>query len=129
MPSRGPKGNRMFNVRKLASAVALVALLGACAGRDAAYIPIVQPTDQSLDCGALYAEMSANTAKIASLSAEEGNKRGQKIAMGVAGAILFSPALLAMDFKDAAATDRKAVEARQGYLTTLYSQKHCTTAT
>jgi len=119
----------MFNVRKLVSAVTLVALLGACAGRDAAYIPVVQPTDQGLDCGALYAEMSTNTAKIASLSAEEGSKRGQNIAMGVAGAILFWPALFAMDFKDAAGTDRKAVEARQSYLTTLYSQKHCAAAT
>ena len=119
----------MFNLRKLVSAVALVTLLDGCAGRDAAYIPVVQPTDQGLDCGALYAEMSANTAKIASLSSEEGNKRGQNIAMGVVGAIVFFPALLAMDFKDAAGTDRKAVEARQSYLTTLYSQKHCTAAT
>ena len=94
MPSRGPKGNRMFNVRKLASAVALVALLGACAGRDAAYIPIVQPTDQGVDCGALYAEMSANTAKIASLSDEEGNKRGQNRSAPATPMVMFWARLL-----------------------------------
>jgi len=33
--------------------------------------------------------------------------------------------LFFMDFKDAAGKDRKAVEARQSYLTTLYAQKSC----
>jgi len=112
-------------VRKIVSAVALTVMLGACAGRDAAYIPITQPSDNNLDCNALYVEMNANNAKISSLSAEESNKRGQNIAMGAVGAVLFWPALFAMDFKDAAGTDRKAVEARQNYLTMLYAQKQC----
>jgi hypothetical protein len=118
-------GKTQMYVRKIVSAVALAALLGACAGRDAAYIPITQPSDQALDRNALNTEMNANNAKISSLSAEESNKRGQNIAMGVAGAVLFWPALFFMDFKDAAGTDRKAVESRQSYLTMLYAQKQC----
>ena len=35
------------------------------------------------------------------------------------------PALCFMDLKDAAGKDRKAVDARQSYLTTLYAQKSC----
>ena len=62
---------------------------------------------------------------MASLSAEESSKRGQNIAMGVVGAVLFWPALFAMDFKDAAGTDRKAVEARLAYLNSLYGAKQC----
>jgi hypothetical protein len=112
-------------LRNLASAAALVGVLGACAGRDAAQIPVVQPMDGGLNCTALYAEMTANNARIVSLSSEEQSKRGQNIAMGVAGAVLFWPALFFMDFKDAAGKDRAAVEARQSYLTTLFAQKSC----
>ncbi len=115
-----------MSVKRIVSAFALAAMLGACAGRDPApAMPVAMPTDNSLDCQALHAEISGNNAKIASLQQEESSKRGQNIAMGIVGGILFWPALFAMDFKDAAGTDRKAYEARQSYLNTLYAQKSC----
>lgn len=113
--------------RKTVSAIALMAALSACAGRDAAApLPTVQPQDAAATCESLYAEMLINTNRIAALQTEEGNKRGQNIAMGVAAAVLFWPALFAMDFKDAAGTDRKNMEMRQTYLQTLYATKRCT---
>ncbi|TAJ32647.1 MAG: hypothetical protein EPO67_10365 [Reyranella sp.] len=108
----------------------LVAQLAACAGRDAAIAqPVAMPADQQLNCEALYAEIVGNNAKVASLQSEESSKRGQNIAMGVVGAVLFWPALFAMDFKDAAGTDRKAVEARLAYLNSLYGAKSCASTT
>ena len=113
-------------LKKLVMSSVLVASLAACAGRDPApAMPVAMPADHQLDCNALYAEISGNTAKIASLQGEESNKRGQNIAMGIVGGLLFWPALFAMDFKDAAGTDRKAVEARLSYLNTLYAQRQC----
>ena len=88
--------------------------------------PVAIPSDHNLNCEALYAEIQGNSVKVASLQSEEQSKRGQNIAMGIVGGILFWPALFAMDFKDAAGTDRKAVEARLSYLNTLYAQKNCT---
>jgi hypothetical protein len=119
------KGLDMF-VRKIVSAVALAALLGACAGRDPAPPqPVAMGTDQNLNCPALFAEMTANNTRIAALQSEESSKRGQNVAAGVVGAVLFWPALFFMDFKDAAGKDRQNVEARQQYLQTIYAQKTC----
>jgi hypothetical protein len=117
----------MSTICKVITSVVLVAQLAACAGRDAAMqMPVATPGDQALNCEALYAEIVGNNAKVSSLQSEESSKRGQNIAMGVVGAIIFWPALFAMDFKDAAGTDRKAVEARLAYLNTLYAGKACT---
>lgn len=124
-----PEGKERLTVtiKKMVSAIALMAVLGACAGRDPiAAAPIVQPQDANQSCEALYAEMTVNNTRITALKGEEGNKRGQNIAMGIIGAVLFAPALLAMDFKDGAGTDRKNVEARQQYLEAMYAQKSCT---
>jgi hypothetical protein len=116
----------MSTTRKAIALAVMLTQVAACAGRDAAPAqPVAMPTDQQLDCPALFAEITGNNAKVVSLSSEESNKRGQNIAMGVVGAIIFWPALLAMDFKDAAGTDRKAVEARLAYLNSLYGAKHC----
>lgn len=116
----------MSTARKGLMAIVLVAQLAACAGRDPMVAqPVAMPADQQLNCTALHAEISGNNAKVASLQQEEQSKRGQNIAMGVVGAVLFWPALFAMDFKDAAGTDRKAVEARLSYLNALYAGKNC----
>jgi hypothetical protein len=114
----------MSNVRKLASAVLLASLLGACAGRDAAQIPVVQPQDQSLDCTAIQAETTANANRIADLGRESGNKTAQNVAAAVAGLFIW-PLWFAMDFKDAAGKDTAALQARQTYLATMAGQKGC----
>ncbi len=90
-------------LKKLVVGSVLVASLAACAGRDPA--PVMRSRCRPITnwtATALYAGISGNTAKIASLQGEESNKRGQSIAMGIVGGLLFWPALFAMDFKDAA---------------------------
>jgi hypothetical protein len=111
-------------VRQFASALVLASLLGACAGRDAAQIPVVQPQDQGLNCTAIQAETTANTARITELGRESGNKTAQNVAAGVAGLLIW-PLWFAMDFKDAAGKDTAALQARQNYLATLAAQKGC----
>jgi hypothetical protein len=107
----------------LASTVACSLLLSACAGRAPQQIAVVQPKDVVMDCTALNAEIAGNAVHEADLSKEEGNKRGQNVAAGIAGAILFWPALFLMDFQDAAGTERKALESRDQYLSTLAAQR------
>ena len=116
----------MSTIRTVLAGTIILTQLAACAGRDAAPAQAVaMPTDQQLDCSALQAEIAGNNAKVVSLTSEEKDKRGQNIAMGVVGAIIFWPALFAMDFKDAAGTDKKAVEARLAYLNGLSASKGC----
>jgi hypothetical protein len=113
-----------MSFRTIASAVALASSLAACAGRDAANIPVVQPQDASLDCTAIQAETTANSTKLADLGRESGSKVAQNVAAGVAG--VFIPVLwFAMDFKDATGKDTAALQARQNYLATLAAQKGC----
>ena len=76
-----------------------------------------------MDCTALNAEIAGNSVHEADLAKEEGNKRGQNIAAGIGDALLFWPALFLMDFQDAAGTERKALESRDQYLSTLAAQR------
>ena len=110
-------------MKKLITAVCVTALLAACAGRAPQQIQVVQPKDGMLDCTALNAEIQGNSVHEADLAKEEGNKRGQNIAAGIAGAVLFWPALFLMDFQDAAGTERKSLESRDQYLATLAAQR------
>ena len=88
---------------------------------------MVQPFDQQKDCLALNSEISANTYQISVLATEQQNKRTQNVVAGVAGAILFWPALFAMDFQDAAGTESNAIQSRRA--TSRRSRRSGATAT
>lgn len=109
----------------LASAIVGASLLIGCAGRPPQPVAVVHPVDQYMTCHAIAAETYANAAKLSQLSVEEGNKRTQNIAMGVVGAVLFWPALFAMDFQDAAGTEAASINVRNQYLTTMAVQRRC----
>lgn len=113
-----------MSFRTIARVVVLGSLLGACAGRDAAQIPVVQPQDQGMNCAAIQAETTANSMRLTDLGRESGNKVAQNVAAGVAGLFIW-PLWFAMDFKDAAGKDTAALQARQSYLATLAAQKAC----
>jgi len=114
----------MSIVRNLVSAVALTAMLGACAGRDPAPpTSIVQPQDNNLSCDQVQAEIAANNGRIQALSSEEASKRTQNIVAGTVGVVLFFPALFFMDFKNGAGKDLESANARQSYLGALAATK------
>ena len=98
-------------------------LVSACAGRSPEPVQIAQRSDLRLSCTEIDAEISANNDQIASLLSEEDGKRAQNF-MAVAGAILiFPPLLFAMDFQDAAGTERVALQQRQKRLARLSSRR------
>src|SRR5262249_47718253 len=109
--------------KQIIGVLALTAVLAACAGREPMQIAVVQPQDSTSDCTALQAELNANATRITSLSKESSNTKSGNVALGVAGALLFWPALFAMDFKDAAGKDAATLQARQNYLATLATQR------
>jgi hypothetical protein len=103
----------------------LVGQLAACAGRDPQMIATVQPQDMTSDCAAIYAQINANTERLASLNKESGNTTAGNVALGVVGLVLFWPALFAMDFKDAAGKEAMSLQQRQNYLAQLMAQRGC----
>jgi hypothetical protein len=109
----------------MVSAFALTAMLGACAGRDPQLMQTVQPQDMQSDCAAITAQLVANNTRLKELKREGDNTQAGNIALGVAGALLFWPALFAMDFKDASGKEAASVQQRQGYLQQLAAQHSC----
>ena len=95
---------------------------GACAGRDAQPVAVVQPHDQNSDCAMITAEIQANNTKVSELANEKGLKVTQNVAAGVAGIVVW-PLFFAMDTKGAASTDATALQARQEYLARLAEQR------
>jgi hypothetical protein len=108
---------------KLTSIALSAVLLAGCAGRAPAPVQTVQVKDATMDCAAVNAEIAADAAKQTVLGKEKGDKVTQNIVAGVAGAVLFWPALFLMDFQGAADTESKALESRDQYLTTLALQR------
>lgn len=110
----------------------LVAAIGvfcaACAGRDAQPVSISQPQDATMDCAMIQAEISANNRRVQELAEEQGWKTAQNVTAGVVGLVIW-PVWFGMDLKGAAATEAKAMQARQQYLATLAEHRCSDNAT
>jgi hypothetical protein len=106
----------------LAATAAATLLVTACAGRAPNPVQTVQMKDATMDCTAINAEISANSAREGELGSEKGGKVAQNVAAGVAG--IFIPVLwFAMDFQGAADTESRALDARNQYLSSLALQR------
>ena len=75
-----------------------------------------------MDCTAINAEITANTARQGGLGSEKGGKVAQNVAAGVAGLFIW-PLWFAMDFQGAADTESRALDARDQYLSSLALQR------
>jgi hypothetical protein len=114
--------------KRLLFAAALLSGLSACAGRDPNPVALVQPQDAIGSCPMLLAESQGNAIRLAALSAESSNTTAGNVALGVVGAVVFWPALFAMDFKNAADKEAAALNGRQQYLAALLVQRRCMSA-
>ena len=68
-----------------------------------------------MTCQTINNEMSMNSSKIASLSAEQSSTTGSNIAVGIGGLFLW-PVWFALDLKGAAATEKASYEQRNNNL-------------
>lgn len=107
------------------AALAAAAFLAGCGGRDAHPVATVQPTDSMLSCELMYAEIAANNERARSLAREKSDAEGENVALGVAGAVLFWPALFFMDLSNAEQVEMDALRARNQYLGTRMVAEDC----
>ena len=114
----------------LTSALALVTLTG-CAGREAHPVAVTQVQDATMSCDAIIAEGAANQQQARHLAGQADAHNATNVAVGVIGAVLFWPALFALDLTDYEKQEIAALQARDSYLGTLAVQHGCnkTTAT
>lgn len=101
-------------------AVFCLLLLGACAGRNAAPVPMMTAYDNNLSCEQIQAEIASNEAKARQLIDEDNSNRNANIAIGTVGVLLFWPALFALDLSDAERVEAGALHERNTHLASLY---------
>jgi hypothetical protein len=94
-------------------------LLTACAGRDAKPIPVMNAYDRDLSCEQIQAEIQNNETKASQLADERNSSRNANIAIGTVGALLFWPALFALDLSDAERVEIDALHQRNMHLASL----------
>lgn len=111
--------------RLVVIATATTTLLTACAGRDPVPVSAYKPSDAKLSCTDLTAEIRANNQKMLTLARESADTTDRNVMVGAAGVLLFAPMLLAIDAKDAAATENRSYEARNEQLAELARQGGC----
>lgn len=95
-----------------------------CAGRTPNPVMVSQFGDDQRSCRALKMEIANSEAEITRL-VPEADKSGSNIALGVVGAILFWPALFAMDFSDADQIELDALRKRYNSLVMIATDKRC----
>lgn len=109
------------------NALAIVVLLAGCAGRTAVPIETTHAGDQQLSCGQLQAETLRNEQQAQALYEQHKKAGDANIAIGAVGAVLFWPALFALDTGTAEKDEARALEARNAHLRSLSQQQSCET--
>jgi hypothetical protein len=104
--------------------VAALALAG-CGGRTAQPIASVLTQDQQLNCEQIQSEIAGNEGRIASLAHEERRAHNANIAIGVVGAVLFWPALFALDTTNTEQVEMNALRQRNSMLLMMSGQRSC----
>jgi len=112
---------------RAASAVALLAglSLAGCGGREARPIAATNMGDVALDCPATAREFEANERQILSTLQEKDGAVAKNVVLGVAGAVVFFPALFFMDPKSPEKVEIDALRNRNRVLEDIARTKRC----
>ena len=118
-------------MRKLKVGIVLIFLISfimvGCVGmaRTANPVQAYQYGDEQLSCEGLKYEIAKCDAEVARLTSTRNSKTGANVALGVVGAVVFWPALLAMDFSGVEKEELNAYRNRHDQLTRIAIQKKC----
>ena len=107
----------------LSSLVVLV--IGGCAGREARPVSSYRPGDDSLNCAAIDSELCQIKTTVVPLYDEAGDKTGWNVGWGLVGALVFWPALFALDLSDAEKEEIRAYQVRWDNLIKLRDERGC----
>ena len=109
----------------LAVVVTAALLTAACAGRDPNPVPAMQSYDKDMDCEDIAFEIENNNKRIKATVQELEDTKGENVAWGVVGVVLFWPALFAMDLSDAEVIEIRALQDRNQNLTRIGHKSDC----
>lgn len=106
-------------------ALAALVVLAGCAPRESNPVPIAQPGDDLLTCMQIADQSSANRAEALRLSGADDQTVNENVALGTVGALVFWPAMFAMDLSNADQIELRALQDRNQTLDYLARQKDC----
>ncbi|MGO1120194.1 hypothetical protein ACTL6U_15925 [Rhodovibrionaceae bacterium A322] len=114
-------------IKKLMLSSALLALLlgTGCAGRDAAPVDTMTSYDKQMTCDDIVFEVNKNNDKLVDTVRELEEAKGQNVAVGLVGAVLFWPALFALDLSDAEKIEIQALKDRNENLLRMGNARKC----
>lgn len=107
----------------LIAATALVVLAG-CAGRTPSPVSAVRAGDEQLTCAQIDGEVNDFVPKVRKLS-NDADKAGYNAGIAAVGAIIFLPALFALDISDAEKIEIQAYIARYQTLAAKRKSQNC----
>lgn len=115
----------MKNYLRIGAIVGLALLTQACGGigKQANLVERTSVMDNYLSCELATAEVAALDVRLSGAKQRDRDQETKNIVWGVAGALLFAPALLAMDFSDATEQEIASIEARQVTAKTIQAQR------
>jgi len=120
-------------VKKTLLVTTILALaLSGCAGREAHPVATVQYGDDQLSCLMIQGEIAGNMAQAQNLQSQAAAHNATNAGVAVVGALLFWPALFALDLTDYEKVEASALMQRDAHLQQLASEHKCsgfTTAT
>lgn len=108
---------------KLISAIVVIAMLSACAGRQAVLVPLDQAGDNQRSCAAVEMEMTQIQSEMRKLIPES-DKTAKNVGLGIAGAFLIVPWFF-MDLKDSEKAEINAYQQRYNKLSVIAKEKNC----
>jgi len=104
--------------------IAATLIVASCAGRAPDPVALIQPTDTTIDCVGIKAEVTRNNKRVKELAKEKNIKLAQNVAAGVGG--LFLPIVwFGLDFQGTQTLEMEALQDRQKYLADLSREKSC----
>lgn len=110
-------------------ALCLALSLSACAGREAVTVAEFTRQDDLFTCPEIDREIGRNNDAMRSRAVEAHDRQGRNIMVGAVGILLFWPALVALDLKDAAGEELSALENRNRALVRYADQRGCSVQT
>jgi len=116
-------------LKKIFASVVAVVLVAGCAGREPVVQPIAMTNDDKKDCDSIESEVFANAANARAKISANQSRDGGDVAIGVAGVLLFWPALFAMDVKNADGVEGNALVDRNDHLRRIALNKGCDVST
>ena len=103
----------------------LISFIFACAGRQPNPVTTYQYGDEKKPCPHLRAEISQIDTDILMKMHEGSGRRSKNTAWGVVGAVVFWPALFALDLSKADVVELDALRKRRNNLLLISSDKEC----